>query len=393
MVINIKKIHRFIVMLLMISIYFSRFNFNVGFSIKPYMIIALVYCIIFFRSIKFSKITLLEKVIVAFILMYSLTGLRFAYPMEHLRYIILFLIVLIFYFLCRSIWSIYEIKDIEKMISISGFIGSLASLIYYFIGMVNIGFNFKGNGIINTGILLDRSMPRLIGTVGTDPNIFVFFLSLYFFYTLNNLNTKLNRFGLCISGITIILTVSRGGFIGILIPIIISIIIGKGKIKKISIICLACMGVIIVGNILSFDMVQLIQDRFSGIVSDSGSGRLTLWGNALNSFAQYPIFGIGINSTRNFGIQHYGNDRYVHNTLIEVLSEAGIVGFMLFILIWIVAFYHCIKLSRKRKENQFLLMTFISMFIQMNFLSILYSEMFYLFLSLLWRYSVERDKN
>ncbi|MBU5436818.1 O-antigen ligase family protein [Tissierella sp. MSJ-40] len=341
---------------------------------------------------KFSKLLTFEKAMLIFILVYSSTALHFSYPEAHLRFIFAFYVILIFYFSTRGLLISCSIDEVEKMISKSGLIVSILSLTYYFMGVYKAGMNFHGNNISYYGLIIDRSIPRLTGIVSDDPNISAFFITLYFFYFLNNLDSNRNRICFIITLICIILTFSRGAYISILIALVISFMIEKDRKWKCRSILLAIIVLFVLVNVLEvlgIGYVDLFKRRFLGMLSSGGSGRSIIWKNAFETFIKNPIFGIGINAFLNYSTSNYGIHNYIHNTFLEVLVESGVVGFFIYGLFLILVFFSCIKLFKKNKETKFLLVTFIGMMFQMFFLSILLSEVFYFIILLIYRYSKE----
>lgn len=392
MTINIEKILIGTILLLFTSIYFGIFHLKLGFALKPYMLLTISATILFLTLIRFRRLFKFEVSMLLFIIIYSFTALNLYYPLKHLRFILAFIVVLMFYFITRALLDRLSIKKIEKIIEVSGFIGVSSSIVYYLMGIVKTGMNYYGNNITYYGLILDRSMPRLIGTVSDDPNIFVFFITTYFVYTINHLKSLSNKVGFLLSGIAIILSFSRGAYISIFIALIFQVLLEsktKTKIRGIVAVILSIFLFIAVGKLFSLDVLQVIQTRFQAIGSDGGSGRDVLWMNAIQTFRDHPLFGIGINSTTSYGLHNYNNGHYVHNTVLEVLSESGVVGFSSFIVFWLFVFSHTLKLYRLNKQTKFILITFIAMFFQMIFLSILYNEVFYLALALLSRYTAE----
>ena len=62
-----------------------------------------------------------------------------------------------------------------------------------------------------------------------------------------------------------------------------------------------------------------------------------------NIFLKHPILGVGINNAKLYNYQEV----YLHNNFVEMLSNGGIVGFLLYYLLYIYLFWQCF---RKRKQ-------------------------------------------
>ena len=76
---------------------------------------------------------------------------------------------------------------------------------------------------------------------------------------------------------------------------------------------------------------------YSKIEQDKGSDRLIIWAMAVSYISSAPNFGIGIGSFQ--GLTHFG----VHNQLLIVLVESGIVGFILFMSFLVILFKKTLK--------------------------------------------------
>ena len=140
-----------------------------------------------------------------------------------------------------------------------------------------------------------------------------------------------------------------------------------------------------VGQFLTVNPLHYIESRFMSFSSDGGSGRFQIWKNAIDTFVENPIFGIGINATRNYNMEVYSRGVYVHNTLLEVLVESGIVGLIIYLLFWISLLENSYKIYKFDNKTSYVFTTLISMFLQMFSLSILYNEAFYLVLLILYK--------
>ena len=108
----------------------------------------------------------------------------------------------------------------EKLIYCTN-ISLAISLFYYFLGVFAASKISNWNNVRVYGVLLDRGIPRMIGFISDDPNIFVFFITIGFMYSLTNLKESNNNKLLAIlSGACILLSFSRGAYLAIGISII-----------------------------------------------------------------------------------------------------------------------------------------------------------------------------
>ncbi len=93
------------------------------------------------------------------------------------------------------------------------------------------------------------------------------------------------------------------------------------------------------------------------------SGRFSLWQLAYTNFKKNPLLGVGYgnfkalekkehyaNYTHNKGT--FANPRRAHNDFVEKLAETGIVGFLLYITLFIVPFIWFVKLMRRDGDYQ-----------------------------------------
>lgn len=366
--------------LLTFSLYIGRFNIDIGFSLKPYMLVISLIFLLTLKKISIHKMLSFELFMVIFVLMHSMTAANFNYPNMSIRFIVLYLIIFIFYFSGRFLTTNLEIKQIERVISITGIIGVIISLAYYSMGLLASGMNFYGGNIDYFGLLIDRSTPRLTGAASNDPNIFVFYVTLYFFFTITNLSEKLNKVGFILVSLAIIF--------GLIVLFLTSSGI-KTKIRAIATTMGFGLLLYSLGSRMPLNPIDYITSRFSNSFTDGGSGRVEIWSNAFDTFRSNPVLGIGINSIREYNLENYSRGVYVHNSLIEVLVETGIIGFSLYMVFWILLLKAAYSLFKKQKKSKYILISLLAIFIQMNSLSVLYNEGFYFVIILVFRYSME----
>jgi len=93
------------------------------------------------------------------------------------------------------------------------------------------------------------------------------------------------------------------------------------------------------------------------------SGRFSLWTLALDNFKKHPVLGVGYGNYKAVGKkQHYTNfmsdkqtfenPRRAHNDFIEKLAETGIIGFLVYVSLFLMPLIWFFKLFRKEKELQ-----------------------------------------
>lgn len=387
-----KKINLWLISFFL-STLFGAYFINIGFSFKLFMLLSLLYILVNNVKIKFYKLQNYEIVLMIFFIYYSSTGVFSDFPETSIRLIIVLIIVLAFYFLLKDLLGKYSIPVIERNISVAGIVFNVISLLLYLAGMIAANFNFAYNGISYYGLLLDRGTPRMIGTF-SDPNIFAFGNFLFFFYYLTHLKHKNSKTGLILSLFSLVLTFSRGAYIALLIAFVFYYIFSSAKSKILIPIITSFFIVLIItlSNWLwKFDVIEIIRNRFSTLSTDGGSGRIDIWLNGLSFFENNPIFGIGIYNYKSYSEYFFGINHYMHNTFLEVLVESGLIGFILYALFFAMLFVQML-LNLKNVKFQYLFLTFVSMVVMMNSLSLVANEVLFLFLALYWRYDYEARK-
>ena len=195
-----------------------------------------------------------------------------------------------------------------------------------------------------------------------DPNVFSSFiiaftpLAYYLFLKAKNKLFRyfyLTLFVFMITGV--MASVSRAAFLAVLF---IFFYIFIANIKKVTTILIVFIILSIFAN-FAFDKLKqrdTVQVSLSGKarLDHSASLRLYFWGNAINLWFRNPIFGVG---TGNFPIasrKEFGAQRLigVHNSWLQVLSENGIIAFILLITMLTMSFK---DLSRLKKHEDIII--------------------------------------
>ncbi|PED07230.1 O-antigen ligase family protein [Bacillus pseudomycoides] len=374
------------VFLLLFFITLSKYNVSIGFSLKIYMIFLAVFFCIYFRDFYFRPLYHYEILLLLFYFTYCLSGAFSQYPEASIRVILGVILVLICYFIMRYMLEQASIPAIESSIANVGILFNMISLLLYMIGLQIIGGSPTGVEITSYGLLLDRDYPRLIGLLD-DPNIFIFYNTLFFSFYLTHLKGFKHSFGFILCIITNLLTFSRGGIVALILVVILYIILAD-FLKKVKMIMIALLCLVVIYAACSFmqiDLNQIISSRINDFSSDKGSGRFELWEQAINYFMSHPLLGIGAFNFSDYYAFEHNEKLYVHNTYLEILVEAGIIGFLFY---FSFLFLFIIKLFRTKLHNKepFIILTLFAFLLQMVSLSLMINEALFSFLAIALKY-------
>jgi O-antigen ligase len=97
--------------------------------------------------------------------------------------------------------------------------------------------------------------------------------------------------------------------------------------------------------------------------SNLSSGRFSLWALAFRNFKKNPLLGVGYGNYKAVGKrEHYqnfsnnkgafANPRRAHNDFLEKLAETGVVGFLLYVALFVMPLLWFIGLMRREKEYE-----------------------------------------
>jgi O-antigen ligase len=130
------------------------------------------------------------------------------------------------------------------------------------------------------------------------------------------------------------LTNSRGGVLGILGMMGAHAIVSTHGIRRW---IFSAIGVV---TIMIF-----APSRFSGGFSRE-TDRLILWGDGINLFQRYPLFGTGYNTFPDYSSTY----QVAHNSYIQILAETGILGYFFYIFLIFITIIQLRRASNLKKE-------------------------------------------
>ena len=385
---NSFNIHKHIIISSIFFCFFlGDYYIDIGFALKPYMIalILISFCAILARA----KLTICPSdLLFVGLIFYSGLNLIFSENMiSELRLLFGLILMLIILVLMKWVltFSLCSRNDALRAMVHSSYIFITVSFFMYLRGLFLIDFNFEEN--LNTiGVMVDRGVPRLTGLL-SDPNFFVLYASFIFFYLLLKKRCIYEHIILVLTFLTILLSFSWGGIVGIFAGCIFSFFWSRKNLKnfyvKLLYASFLTLGILILFVVFDSDhlLYQFVRKRLYAALD--GSGRWELWRAALDLWAANPVFGNGLFSFRRHSLATNGTDTFIHNTFLEVIVDLGIVGLIMF-LIWILTWL--IKSSKHFARNpnlSFYCPLLFSWFVQINGISVLVNEFLFLNLALL----------
>lgn len=138
---------------------------------------------------------------------------------------------------------------------------------------------------------------------------------------------------------SLVLTASRGGFLGLLVGGLAVVVLSPGwsLVQKVLIVAVPALGMVLLAPEGYWDQMGTILNPQDDYNITSDTGRMAIWTRGLGYVAQYPVFGLGPDNFVRAGwfISDVGRsglvgasirDQAPHNTFLQVWAELGSVG-------------------------------------------------------------------
>jgi O-antigen ligase len=147
------------------------------------------------------------------------------------------------------------------------------------------------------------------------------------------------RFALYSAPLLIVLTWSRGAWVGFLIGLAIFLFLSWRYLKRSQVFGLIGIALVFVA-IIGMGMHQIAESLEKRVANtDTIYGRIATWTVAIDSGLKSPIFGIGLNNLREVlatntaRVEGVRNFPRVHNSFLQILAEQGVVGLVVYLAI------------------------------------------------------------
>jgi hypothetical protein len=162
---------------------------------------------------------------------------------------------------------------------------------------------------------------------------------------------RLGQWCFALASLALLLTQSRGGLLAYVAILVVSACFfapdRKSRMRRIAMVLVACL--------LAGIVAGMFFERLTEIDDFTTVSRLAIWGGAFTVFARSPIMGTGFGNLRMLmgGLLSLpdGWTGDAHNLYLELLAETGIVGFMAFAILIIVAMRSALKQYRGSQDQ------------------------------------------
>jgi len=145
--------------------------------------------------------------------------------------------------------------------------------------------------------------------------------------------------GTLLFGAALVATLSRSGWLGIVVAVIALAVLLPQRRRQIAMIGGGVLTVLLIGG-LAGPIADRLGNQAGSSPLDTFLARVPIWSAAVAMFVQHPVFGIGVDNFQNL-IDNYNPDLGVnqaHNLSLNMAAERGILGFGTFVGLVVMLF-------------------------------------------------------
>ncbi len=287
----------------------------------------------------------------------------------------------------RSFWSNYERMEglalyfhLFIFFIISSSVLNKKDWFIFFHISIFVSFLVSGYASLEElGILKTSNSGRVFSTMGNPIYLAAYlfihlFLAFFYFFKFNNRRVRFFYFAIFVFEFSVFaMTGVRSVFLGMvgafMVAFFVKMLLSIKKKEKIFWGVLTVLIILIPFLLIIYRNSDLVRNnsslnRFSLIdfSENTAKSRIIIWGIALKSFAERPIFGWGqgnfiIPYAANYNSKLYGNELWfdrTHNTILQWLVDAGIIGLAGYSLVIVAVLLALNKIRKKYiwSENQ-----------------------------------------
>ena len=207
--------------------------------------------------------------------------------------------------------------------------------------------HYAGVDLIRGRLLISRDYLRRISASFVHPNSFGIFLFMVssmtgavMFSGAGSIKVRLLMLSpFILSVYCLFLTRSRGAWLSFMLSAVV-IAVFKSRKTVVAVLAVLLLGALV----MPAPVKRSLEDAFD-ITSGTARERVMLWEGTINMIKEHPLLGFGINTySRNFPDykpKDYADYRYSHNCYLQMASEIGIPGALLFIIFFLSVLEIC----------------------------------------------------
>lgn len=264
----------------------------------------------------------------------------------------------------------YEYYNITNFFSYIAIFNGILGIAQFITNKKLLFGQFNGDIYYLQGSELVKRVVGIAGTNNAGGNLAAILFTVVFFNYLKRKNTA-NLAALILTSIFSILTLTRIGYLGIIIVLFVNFIMSKWNsmsniVKKMLIIAMCAIVVVII--IVTFgDKIHYILFEQRGNTQDS---RKIQFDFIFNNIIKYVGFwsGIGAGQYKFYAYNFIGyNDLDIHSEYLNIMVENGIAMFILFIVLNIYLLVRAFKKCDDKIEQAFIIGLFLSNLVCCNF--------------------------
>lgn len=210
----------------------------------------------------------------------------------------------------------------------------------FFIGHYLIGNFEEWLKLVDSDTSYQRVVRKLRSLIGTKNAtgfflLFIFILH-YSFFSAQSKYKYLHHAFQALSVFTMILIGSRNVYISLAVFFIVNILLNRKAQQQITFKRIAIIAGIFVVFFLAIDTSKFIKH----LSSDTLTPRLMMWEAAKENIAENPILGLGTFQYQTLPpVRDATNHIHPHNDYLRIWLENGIIGLLLWIMIWLIPFF------------------------------------------------------
>ncbi|MBC2580562.1 O-antigen ligase [Clostridium sp. DJ247] len=264
----------------------------------------------------------------------------------------------------------YEYYNITNFFSYIAIFNGILGIAQFITNRKLLFGQFNDNIYYLQGSELVKRVVGIAGTNNAGGNLGCILFAVVFFNYLKRKNT-VNLTALILTSIFSILTLTRIGYLGIIIVLFVNFIMSKWNsmsniVKKMLIIAMCAIIVVII--IVTFgDKINYILFEQRGNTQDS---RKIQFDFIFNNIMKYVGFfgGIGAGQYKYYAYYFIGyNDIDIHSEYLNIMVENGVLMFILFIVLNIYLLVHAFKKCDDKIEQAFIVGLFLANLVCSNF--------------------------